>query len=66
MTQVGERSTQDQREGAEAADRRRRSTGAPVPREPRARPFLVTFWASAIAKKWAMALTGIDSTTPDM
>ena len=58
MTRVEERSTEDQREDADAAERLGRSTGAPVPakREP---PVLLSFWRSAIGKKWLMALSGI-------
>ena len=59
MTKVdGEISTADESEGADAAERLARSTGPPVPvsKEP---PFLITFYRSAVAKKWLMAITGI-------
>ena len=59
MTKVaGEVSSASQREGADAAERLARDTGAPVP-TPRQPPFLVTFYRSAIAKKWLMAISGI-------
>jgi succinate dehydrogenase / fumarate reductase cytochrome b subunit len=59
MTKVdGELSTEDQREGADAAERLARYTGPPVP-EPTEPPFLITFYRSAICKKWLMALSGI-------
>lgn len=59
MTKVdGEVSTADEREGADAAVRLARDTGAPVapPKEP---PFLVAFYRSAVCKKWLMAVSGI-------
>ena len=60
MTRVEEPSTEDQREGADAAGRLARSTGPPVPDgEGRPPPFAVQFYRSAIAKKWLMALSGI-------
>ena len=61
MSRVDESvSTEDQRPGADAADRLSRYTGAPIapPRRPNA-PFPVQFWRSGIGKKWAMAVTGI-------
>jgi succinate dehydrogenase / fumarate reductase, cytochrome b subunit len=59
MTRLDEvPSTEDQREGADAADRLLRPTGAPVPRQ-RTAPFPILFWRSGIGKKWAMAVTGI-------
>jgi len=61
MTRVGESvSTEDQRPGADAADRLGRYTGAPIapPRRPNV-PFPIQFWRSGIGKKWAMAVTGI-------
>ena len=58
MTRVEEPSTEDQREDADAADRLLRSTGAPVP-ERREPPFLLSFYRSAVVKKWLMALSGI-------
>jgi succinate dehydrogenase / fumarate reductase cytochrome b subunit len=54
----GEVSTEDQHEDADAADRLARYTGPPVP-TPREPPFFVTFYRSAICKKWLMALSGI-------
>jgi len=59
MTKVdGEISTEDESEGADAAVRLARSTGAPVApaEEP---PFLIGFYRSAVAKKWLMAISGI-------
>jgi succinate dehydrogenase / fumarate reductase cytochrome b subunit len=59
MTKVaGEVSSANQREGADAAERLARDTGAPMP-TPRRPPFLITFYRSAIAKKWLMAISGI-------
>lgn len=59
MTRVEERSTEDQGEGADAADRLARYTGPPIPDDGRRAPFLIIFWRSAIAKKWLMAVSGI-------
>jgi succinate dehydrogenase / fumarate reductase cytochrome b subunit len=58
MTRVEQPSTEDQSEGADEAERLARSTGPPIPdtHEP---PFFVTFYRSAVAKKWLMAITGI-------
>jgi succinate dehydrogenase / fumarate reductase cytochrome b subunit len=58
MTRVEEPSTEDQREDADAADLLLKSTGAPIP-DKRQPPFLITFYRSAVAKKWLMALSGI-------
>ena len=59
MTRLdGVPSTEDQREGADAADRLLRPTGAPVPSQ-RTVPFPILFWRSGIGKKWAMAVSGI-------
>jgi succinate dehydrogenase / fumarate reductase cytochrome b subunit len=59
MTKVaGEVSTASQREDADAAERLARQTGAPIP-TPRQPPFIITFYRSAIAKKWLMAISGI-------
>lgn len=59
MTGV-EVSTEDQREGADAADRLVRYTGAPVPQE-QAEPafFVLRFWRSSLGKKWVMAVSGV-------
>jgi succinate dehydrogenase / fumarate reductase cytochrome b subunit len=51
-------STEDQRPGADSADRLTRAYGAPVP-PPRTGPWMLRFWQSAIGKKWVMAVTGI-------
>jgi succinate dehydrogenase / fumarate reductase, cytochrome b subunit len=60
MTRLDETlSTEDQREGADAADRLLRWTGPPVPPTRRPAPFPLQFWRSGIGKKWAMAVTGI-------
>jgi len=61
MTKVagGEISTAQQREDADAADRLARDQGAPIPKPRRKPPFFVTFWRSAIGKKWLMAISGI-------
>ncbi len=61
MTRVDETvSTEDQRAGADAADRLGRYTGAPIaPPRRRSVPFPVQFWRSGIGKKWAMAVSGI-------
>jgi succinate dehydrogenase / fumarate reductase cytochrome b subunit len=58
MTRVEEPSTEDQSEGADAAEVLARPTGAPIP-EPKEPPFFITFYRSAVAKKWLMAITGI-------
>ena len=59
MTKVdGEISTEDQGEDADAAERLARDTGAPVAPSPEA-PFLITFYRSAVCKKWLMAVSGI-------
>lgn len=59
MTKVeGEISTEDEREGADAAVRLARYTGPPIP-EPSEPPFLVSFYHSAVCKKWLMAISGI-------
>lgn len=58
MTRVEEPSTEDQRPDADAADQLRKSTGAPIP-ERRHPPFFVTFYRSAVVKKWLMAVSGI-------
>jgi succinate dehydrogenase / fumarate reductase cytochrome b subunit len=60
MTSVDEVSTEDQREGADAAQRLARSTGAPVPSDEQgAVRFFVRFWHSSIGKKWLMAVSGV-------
>jgi succinate dehydrogenase / fumarate reductase cytochrome b subunit len=56
---VGEPSTADQSEGADAADLLDRYTGPPVPPPRRRQHFLLAFWRSAVGKKWAMAVSGI-------
>ena len=52
-------STAEQHEGADAAERLARPTGALVPAPSRSAPFLIEFYRSAVAKKWLMALSGI-------
>ncbi len=57
---VQEISTEDQHEGADAAESLSHYTGAPIP--PPARTdglWPLAFWRSDIAKKWLMALTGL-------
>jgi succinate dehydrogenase / fumarate reductase, cytochrome b subunit len=55
----GEVSTEDQQEGADAAELLTRYTGPPVP-EPESRALSpVRFWRSAVGKKWLMAVSGI-------
>lgn len=51
-------STENQKPGADDADRLARDYGAPVPPK-RVGPWPIRFWQSAIGKKWVMAVTGI-------
>lgn len=59
MTRVDEVSTEDQREGADAAEHLARYTGPPIEQSGRHPLFFVRFWRSSIGKKWVMALSGI-------
>jgi len=59
VDRVGEVSTADQREDADAAELLERYTGPPVPPPKKKQHFLLAFWRSAVGKKWAMALSGI-------
>jgi len=52
-------STADQRAGADDADVLNRATGAPIPRPRKPGHPLLSFWRSAVGKKWVMALSGI-------
>jgi len=59
MTQVdGEISTEDESEGADAAELLARDNGPPVP-QAKETPFLISFYRSAVCKKWLMAISGI-------
>ncbi len=52
-------STADQRAEADDADRLVKDTGAPVPKPRRGLPLPITFYRSAVGKKWVMAVTGV-------
>jgi succinate dehydrogenase / fumarate reductase cytochrome b subunit len=51
-------STENQKAGADDADRLAKDYGAPIPVK-RTGPWPLRFWRSAVGKKWVMAVTGI-------
>jgi succinate dehydrogenase / fumarate reductase cytochrome b subunit len=51
-------STENQKPGADDADRLAKDYGAPIPYK-KTGPWPLRFWRSAVGKKWVMAVTGI-------
>lgn len=51
-------STENQKAGADDADRLAKDYGAPIPYK-KTGPWPLRFWRSAVGKKWVMAVTGI-------